>query len=129
MLVFLDCYLHFLLKLIFLKTLSVIIVVNVHAPCYRYNALFYTTRVKMYLTEYPHNNNSAINKISKFKHSRYNYLTLAIMKKNRSLNQICKVIFYHTLYWLKDFWIKNIWYWVWKKGRSEIDKNYLKMSK
>ena len=61
MLVFLDCYLHFLLKLIFLKTLSVIIVVNVHAPCYRYNALFYTTRVKMYLTEYPHNNNDTVN--------------------------------------------------------------------
>ena len=46
-----------------------------------------------------------------------------------SLNQICKVIFYDTLYWLKDFWIKNIGYWLWKKGRSEIDKNYLKMSK
>ena len=81
MLVLLDCYLHFLLKLFFLKTLSVIIVVNVHAPCYRYNALFYTTRVKMYLTEYPHNNNSAINKISKLTHSKNNYFTLAILVK------------------------------------------------
>lgn len=99
MLVVLDCYLHFLPKLFFLKTLSVIIVVNVHAPCYRYNALFYTTRVKMYLTEYPHNNNSAINQDIKLKYNRYNYFTLAIMAKySSSLNQICKVIFYDTLY-------------------------------
>ena len=103
MLVVLDCYLHFLLKLFFLKTLSVIIVVNVHAPCYRYNALFYTTRVKMYLTEYPHNNNSAINKISKLKYSKNNYFTLAILVKYNfyigiSLNQITKAILYDILY-------------------------------
>ena len=92
MLVVLDCYLHFLPKLFFLKTLSVIIVVNVHAPCYRYNALFYTTRVKMYLTEYPHNNNSAINQDIKLKYNRYNYFTLAIMAKYNFH------IFYDTLY-------------------------------